>query len=170
MMQRDEETLLNTWFRCYNYLLCLDNRSMNLDVIATLKKYGALGNRVYLELDRVGDFEGKRFHFTNVTSSWDHDPDYNFAIPLDCDEFLAVFMPHGLFCDHQTIHNYLDELSVASRRSASNSRSTTCRRSRAGSSRNCTAKHSSRADRSNFLITVFTSQDREPCPAGARGT
>ena len=116
MMQRDEETLLDSWFRYYGHLFgfdslsVFDNRSMNPDVIATLKKYEALGSRIYWGFDRVEDFEGKGFHFANVIRSWDYDLDYDFAIPLDCDEFLAVFTPHGLSCDRQTIHDYLDSL------------------------------------------------------------
>ncbi len=116
MMQRDEETLLDSWFRYYGHLFgfdrlsVFDNRSVNPDVIATLRRYESLGSRIYWGFDRVEDFEGKGFHFTNVIRSWDEEHEYDFAIPLDCDEFLTVFTQSGLSCDRETIHAYLDGL------------------------------------------------------------
>ena len=175
MMQRDAETLLDTWFKYYDYLFgfdslsVFDNRSMNPDVIATLTKYEALGSRIYWRFDRVEDFEGKGFHFTNVIRFWDHDLEYDFAIPLDCDEFLAVFTPHGLSCDRHTIHDYRNGL-IGSREAIGIEWSLYNVPAQPGWFRPELYRKRFFSSRANFLITVSTSQDREPCPAGARRT
>lgn len=116
MMQRDEETLIDTWFKYYGYLFgfenitVFDNGSEIESVITTLRTYEKVGCRIYWDYKRVEDFEGKGFHFTNIIRSWDHDHDYDFAIPLDCDEFLAVFSDNGISCSREAVHKYLDGL------------------------------------------------------------
>ena len=79
-------------------------------MIETLKTYERAGARVYRQYGRLEDFHAKGFHFTNIIQNWDASENYDFAIPTDCDEFLAVFTDAGLSCQKDQIHAYLDSL------------------------------------------------------------
>ncbi len=116
MMQRNDHLLLDAWFRYYGYLFgfenldVFDNGSTDEGVIETLKTYERTGARVYWQYGRLEDFHAKGFHFTNIIQNWEASENYDFAIPIDCDEFLAVFTDSGLSCQKDQIHSYLDSL------------------------------------------------------------
>ena len=116
MMQRDEDLLLEGWLRYHGYLFgfenleVFDNGSTNPKVIETLRTYEAAGCRVHWQYNQVIDFHGKGFHFKNVITNWDAALDYDFAFPLDCDEFMTVLTPNGISCSRSEIHDHLDTL------------------------------------------------------------
>ena len=116
MMQRDEDLLLEAWFRYYGYLFgfenltIFDNGSTDPGVKATLARYERAGCEVLRSHDRVEDFHAKGSHFRNVIRHWDAQSRYDFALPVDADEFLALFTADGLTCRREAIHSYLDSL------------------------------------------------------------
>ncbi len=116
MMQRDETLLLEAWFRYYGYLFgfenlaVFDNGSTDPGVIETLARYERVGSEIRRGYDRVEDFHAKGAHFRNLIGHWDNAARYDFALPLDADEFLAVFTPDGLSCRRDAIHAHLDAL------------------------------------------------------------
>ncbi|MFT8806727.1 MAG: glycosyltransferase family 2 protein [Acetobacter aceti] len=116
MMQRDETLLLEAWFRYYGYLfgfenLCVfDNNSTDPSVIETLKTYERAGVDIHWGHNRPEDFLGRNEHFKNIIRHWDSGGHYDFALPVDCDEFLAVFTENGLSCSRKSIHAQFDAL------------------------------------------------------------
>lgn len=116
MMQRDETLLLEAWFRYYGYLfgfenLCVfDNNSTDPTVIETLKTYERAGAEIHWGHNRPEDYLGRNEHFKNVIRHWDSGGHYDFVLPLDCDEFLAVFTEDGLSCSRKSIHAAFDAL------------------------------------------------------------
>ncbi|NHN87305.1 hypothetical protein GOB81_01455 [Acetobacter sp. LMG 1627] len=124
MMQRDETLLLEPWLRHYGYLfgfenlVVLDNGSIEPSVLATLEQYEQAGVRIFrglgrptdLEQRRASDFEAKGEYARQIITFWDATSDYDFAIPVDCDEFLAVYTDNGFSCSRADIHAALNEL------------------------------------------------------------
>ena len=116
MMQKNETLLVDAWFRYYGYLFgfenleVFDNGSTDERVIAALRTYERAGCRVHWTYTTTADFHGKGFHFTNIVRHWDASEEYDFALPVDCDEFLGVFDDMGFSCNRRAIHDYLDTL------------------------------------------------------------
>lgn len=116
MMQRDETLLLDAWFRHYGYLfgfenlVVLDNGSVEPSVLATLDTYEKAGVRVFRGLGKAKDFEAKGEYARRITQFWDATEEYDFAIPVDCDEFLSVYTEDGFSCSREAVHAYLDAL------------------------------------------------------------
>ncbi|MFT8718633.1 glycosyltransferase family 2 protein [Acetobacter sp.] len=124
MMQRDETLLLEPWFLHYGHLfgfenlVVLDNGSTDVAVLATLECYEQKGVRVIRGLDhpadpekgRPSDFALKGEYARQVIAAWDRKAEYDFAFPVDCDEFLAVYTDGGYSAAKEDIHAALDEL------------------------------------------------------------
>jgi hypothetical protein len=116
MMQRDEDLLLEGWLRYHGYLFgfenleIFDNGSTSLLVIEMLRRYEAVGCRVHWQYDQLVDFRDKGLHFEGVLKRWDASKTYDFAFPLDCDEFVVVFTPDGISCSRDCIHDHLNSL------------------------------------------------------------
>ena len=116
MMQKDEELLVGAWISYYSYLfgienlVIFDNGSTTQSVIRTLRQFEAAGGRVLWHLRTTDDWHAKGQLIEMVIKRWDLQADYDFAIPLDCDEFLALYTPDGLSCRRTDIHDYLDSL------------------------------------------------------------
>ena len=117
MMQRDEGAMLERWVRHYSALFgwsnltIFDNGSTDPRTLATLLASAGQGADVRMGFDAASDFEGKHVHIGNVIRSWDADVDYDFALPVDCDEMLAVFAGDGLTIDADAIRAELRRLS-----------------------------------------------------------
>ena len=115
-MQRDETLLLEAWFRYYGYLFgfenlaVIDNGSADAHVLATLARFERAGCQILRGLDSVLDFHAKGAHSRNLISHWDGLSPYDFALPVDTDEFLVLFTADGLTCHRGAIHAYLDSL------------------------------------------------------------
>jgi len=116
MMQRDEGTALARWIAHYAWLFgfenltILDNGSLDPQTIAILDSAEKRGVVVRRDLNQPHDFHNKGGHFTNIIHSWDGNHDYDFALPVDCDELLAIFTEDGLSLDKTAIHAGLDAL------------------------------------------------------------
>ena len=115
-MQKDETLLLEAWFRYYGHLFgfenlaVIDNGSTDPGVLAMLARFERVGCQILRGLDTVEDFYAKGAHFRNLLTHWDGLSPYDFALPVDADEFLALFTPDGLTCGREAIHAYLDTL------------------------------------------------------------
>lgn len=115
-MQRDEDILLEAWIRYHGYLfgfenlLVFDNNSTHSEVIATLRFYERLGVDVRWEHRTGADFVGRGGHFRNIVRHWDATADYDFALPLNCDEFLCVFTRDGISCRRSLIDSHFEAL------------------------------------------------------------
>ena len=116
MMQKDETLVLDAWFRYYGYLFGLqnltvfDNGSTDPGVIATLRHYEAAGSTIIWDHKSTEDFHAKGSHFRNVVFQWDWAGGYDFAIPVDCDEFLALITDDEILCNKEKIHEHFDSL------------------------------------------------------------
>ena len=116
MMQRDEEHLLEAWLKYYGYLFgyeCLeifDNGSTLPSVIETLKRYELVGVTIHRGLNSREDFEQKGEHIQRLIKHWDRIYDYDFALPTDCDEFIALLGTNKLSLNRSSIHRHLDAL------------------------------------------------------------
>lgn len=116
MMQRDETRLLEPWLRYHGYLFgyrnltVIDHGSSVPAVHDVLERYGALGVTVErLDLSPRHFFD-KGMHVARVIRALDDGEAYDFAMPLDCDEFVAVFNEDGLSSRREAIHAAFDAL------------------------------------------------------------
>ncbi len=116
MMQRDEGTALARWITHYAWLFgfenltILDNGSVDpqtLSILDTVEKQGVTVRR---DLNQPHDFHRKGGHLTRIIQGWDGLYNYDFALPVDCDELLAVFTEDGLSLDKTAIHEAFDAL------------------------------------------------------------
>lgn len=96
MMQRDEGALLMAWLSHYSGLFGMerltifDNGSTDPLTLHLLARAETCGATVRRDFTDPADFHAKGLHFVNEMRRWDAGPDYDFALPVDCDEFLAV--------------------------------------------------------------------------------
>ncbi len=116
MMQRNETLLLDAWFRHYGdlfgfeNLVVFDNGSSDPTVREILAANERLGATVFRDFTRGVDFHCKGEYVVRVIRHWDETEDYDFALPLDCDEFISVYTESGLDCSREAIHAHFDEL------------------------------------------------------------
>lgn len=116
MMQRDEGQLLDAWLKYYGYLFgfenleVLDNGSRDPLTVFILEQFEAVGVLVYRQHTGIEAFERKGSIIHGIINGWDLDHQYDFALPCDCDEFLALFTRAGLSCARSAIHAGLDRL------------------------------------------------------------
>lgn len=116
MMQKNEGDTLARWLMHYSTLFgfenltILDNGSTDLRTISMLQSAESAGVTVRWDLNQPHDFHRKGGHLTNIVRGWDGMFDYDFALPVDCDELLAVFTEAGLSCRRDAIHDAFDVL------------------------------------------------------------
>lgn len=116
MMQRDEGDMLSRWLTHYSGLFgvrnltILDNGSVDPFTIALMREAEAAGAEVMWQFDTPHDFHNKGGHFENIIRHWDATFQYDYALPVDCDEILAVFTEEGLCTDYSAIHRELARL------------------------------------------------------------
>lgn len=116
MMQKDEGDALARWLAHYSDLFgfdnltILDNGSTDKRTISLLDSAERMGTSVRRDLAGPRDFHRKGGHLTNIIRGWDGMYDYDFALPLDCDERLAVFTENGLSLGKDVIHAAFDAL------------------------------------------------------------
>lgn len=97
MMQKDEAELLLAWLSHYGNLFgyrnltIYDNGSTDLRTVAILQHALRLGVVIETGFGDAQDFHRKGSHFTRLIQQWDRIGGCDFALPVDCDEFLAVF-------------------------------------------------------------------------------
>ena len=116
MMQRDEGDTLARWLGHYGGLFgyenlhIFDNGSQDRFTLELLREAESNGSRLYRGFDTQHDFQNKGGHFGNIIRHLDNSERYDFALPLDCDEILAVFTEAGLSTDHAAILAEIDTL------------------------------------------------------------
>ena len=124
MMQRDETQVLEPWLRHHGALFgfenltVLDHGSRDADVLATLVRYERAGVRVERVAAGPQDFLDKGRHVARVIAGLDAAcgpgggpaDGYDFVLPIDCDEFLAVFDEAGLSCSRSAIDRAFEAL------------------------------------------------------------
>jgi hypothetical protein len=116
MMQRDEGDALARWITHYSGLVgydnlhIMDNGSKDELTLAILREAEFRGSHLHRGLDRVEDFHDKNVHIGNIIRHLDQTQQYDFVLPVDCDEILAVFTDKGLTADHSAIHAEFDRL------------------------------------------------------------
>ena len=116
MMQRDEGTALARWITHYAWLFgfenltILDNGSVDPQTISILEAVEKQGVTVRRDLNQPHDFHRKGGHLTRIIQEWDQNYEYDFALPVDCDELLAVFTHEGITLDKTAIHDAFDAL------------------------------------------------------------
>ena len=119
-MQRDESVLLQAWLRYHGYLFgfhnltVIDNGSVLPGVLETLDQAAQAGVQIYRQFSTPSDYLRKGEITTSVIRAIDHRNDYDFMLPLDCDEFFAVWTEDGLSVDSSVIAASLNELDRAS--------------------------------------------------------
>jgi len=116
MMQRDETRLLEPWLRYHGYLFgyrnltVIDHGSSVPAVHDVLDRYGALGVTVERLDSSPRHFFDKGVHVARVIRALDVGEAYDFALPLDCDEFVTVFNEDGLSSGRESIGAAFDAL------------------------------------------------------------
>lgn len=116
MMQRDQGDALVRWLAHYSALFgfanlfILDNGSEDALTLSALREAERRGARIYRGLDRLEDYIHKAGHVMNVIRGLDGGESYDFALPVECDEILAVFDEAGLTTAADAIHAELDRL------------------------------------------------------------
>lgn len=109
MMQRDEGAMLMAWLSYYgrvfgfSNLTIFDNGSRDPLTLHLLTQAERCGVTVRRDCDDPGDFHGKGLHFAEQIREWDRGAPYDFALPIDCDEFLAVVGNEGLSTEPSVI-------------------------------------------------------------------
>jgi len=113
MMQKNEQNLLDLWLRYHSHvfgadnLFVLDNGSNIPAVKQRLRQAEADGVNVLWEYNQKEHFEGKGKLFRNLM--WQLPlADFDFVMPLDCDEFVAHQALDGtISCEPEVVTGYL---------------------------------------------------------------
>jgi hypothetical protein len=110
MMEKDEVANLQRWLSHYGpifgyeNLYIMDNGSTNEETLNLLNEYRRWGGiNVIYDRNTTRDFHTKGIHFTHLIRSWDAGEPYDFALPLDCDEIIAVLGKGGISTDKTDI-------------------------------------------------------------------
>ncbi|GBQ85330.1 glycosyltransferase [Gluconobacter albidus NBRC 3250] len=115
MMQKNEATLLEPWILWhaaifgFPSLTVIDNGSTDPAVLEIQSRYEEKGVRIIRDHASHSDFLHKGEVIANIIRQWDAEESYDFAVPLDCDEFLTVFLDQ-LSLDPDVIRRQFDYL------------------------------------------------------------
>lgn len=115
MMQKNEATLLEPWILWhaaifgFPSLTVIDNGSTDPAVLEIQSRYEEKGVRIIRDHASHTDFLHKGEVIANIIRQWDAEESYDFAVPLDCDEFLTVFLDQ-LSLDPDVIRRQFDYL------------------------------------------------------------
>lgn len=98
-MQKNESALLEPWILWHGALFgfgnltVVDNGSTDPHVRAVQAHYAARGVRIIRKYRSRKDFLNKGDALSGIIREWDaRGEEYDFALPMDCDEFLAYFL------------------------------------------------------------------------------
>ncbi len=110
MMQKDEDDLLWPWVKYHSHLFGIeslfiyDNGSVSSRVRQDLEKACRIGVKVDWSHDKSSDFHLKGDIFSKRIEELDTVSPFDFYLPLDCDEFLALSTDDGAFtCNRNEI-------------------------------------------------------------------
>jgi hypothetical protein len=96
MMQKDEVSLLDTWITYHGHLFgfdnlfVFDNGSKDKVIDTIFQKHGLNGVSIVKNFSSKADFYNKGQILGEYIKFLDLTAGYDFVVPLDCDEFLAV--------------------------------------------------------------------------------
>jgi Glycosyl transferase family 2 len=116
MMQKDESFLLRPWLAYHGYLFgfenlyVLDNGSTLPEVTNALHEYARKGVRVIWDFATRQHYEAKGDIVGEVIRLLDAKREYDFLIPLDCDEFIVLRKENEVECSREAILGYLASL------------------------------------------------------------
>ncbi len=116
VMLKNERTLTSLFigyhadlFRPEN-MFVFDNGSTDPAVLAALDRLEEQGGHVDRRYFSPEDFRLKGTVLGDLIKRLDRDSDYDFYIPLDCDEFVVMRTDDGFTAEPDRIHAYLDSL------------------------------------------------------------
>lgn len=101
MMQKNEDELFGPWVEYhsklfgYENIYIFDNGSSSENLKSLFEKYKNLGVNIFFDKNLPKDFENKGGVIGELISKLETGCQYDFYIPLDCDEFLAVLNEKG---------------------------------------------------------------------------
>src|SRR5271170_8315503 len=117
MMQKDEDLLLRPWLLYHGYLFgfenlyVYDNGSKSTRIFETLREFADIGVHVDLSFTRQEDFENKGAILGEKIKEFKNSDLYDIAIPLDCDEFLAIHdFNLGVICSRSLIRSEIGRI------------------------------------------------------------
>lgn len=87
-----------------------DNGSTDPEVLAELERFEALGAQVERRYSTIEQFHHKGTVLGDLIKRLDRERDYDFYIPLDCDEFVVLRTRDRYTADPAAIQSYLDGL------------------------------------------------------------
>lgn len=119
MMQKNERRVLEAWIKYYGYmfsyenLYIFDNGSTDQLVLEILAKYEKSGVKVFYDRFSAADFENKGDIIKDLVDEWDKNGEnYDFILPIDCDEFILFSSGAQISVSRNVLHAYLDNLDV----------------------------------------------------------
>ena len=86
-----------------------DNGSTDSDIGTELSKFEMAGGHVYRDFTTSDDFHRKGTIIGDLIKLLDAEQQYDFYIPLDCDEFVVLRTRDGYTANPEAIHIYLDQ-------------------------------------------------------------
>jgi hypothetical protein len=116
VMLKNERTMMPRFLSYHSALFGIenvyvfDNGSTDPEVLAELDRFEARGGHVDRRFSTIEDFFQKGTVLGDLIRRLERESDYDFYIPLDCDEFVVLRMPDGYTADPAVIHGYLDGL------------------------------------------------------------
>lgn len=119
MMQKDEDRLLDTWLRFYEWLVgpeCIfiwDNGSSSASTIEYLRSAEQRGVTVFWDRSTPEEYERKHLIIGNQIREFDASHQFDFYLPLDCDEFLATRSENEVECDRSAIFKVFEKHALA---------------------------------------------------------
>lgn len=121
MMQKDEDYVLKPWLAYHSYLFgpenlfVFDNGSESQAVRETLTSFQQRGVNVDWRRSSRQDYETKDRIFGDLINKLDALGRYDFLIPIDCDEFVALRTERNCSFRREDISSYLSQLIGESR-------------------------------------------------------
>ncbi|GBR03075.1 hypothetical protein GCM10007207_14530 [Asaia siamensis] len=101
--------MLMAWLSYYGQifgfenLTIFDNGSCDPFTLHLLDHAARCGATVRRDRNDPADFHGKGLHLAEQIRLWDEGDHYDFALPVDCDEFLVVFGDFGISTSRESI-------------------------------------------------------------------
>ena len=113
MMQKDEELLLEPWILHHGYLFgfenlyVYDNGSTSTATHEILNRYACQGMSVVWDRTTNNDYTLKGWIVGDRIKDLQRSREYDFYLPMDCDEFLAHAGVGGVSMSRKRLHDYL---------------------------------------------------------------
>jgi len=116
VMLKNERVLTQRFLRYHAALFgaeniyVFDNGSSDKEVLTELDRFEAAGGHVDRGCTTSEDYHRKATILGDLIKRLDREAEYDFYIPLDCDEFVVLRTPGGYTADPRPIHDHLDGL------------------------------------------------------------